>query len=59
MTAKSETPPVERPGDRKPSQGGLRLWHGFLRWDLASVSIALVLICVPAVRLRSRLPLGL
>jgi ribose transport system permease protein len=50
------TPVVEGPGSRKGAAPGLRLWHRFVRWDLASVSIALMLICgallavVPAFR---------
>jgi hypothetical protein len=55
-TMTAGTPVVEGPGSRKGSAPGLRLWHRFVRWDLASVSIALMLICgallavVPAFR---------
>src|SRR5215831_12647806 len=47
MTAEPETSLTERPGERKGPQGALRLWHCFVRWDLASVSIALALMCAP------------
>ncbi len=48
----------QNPGDTAERQGSLSrsLWHRFVRWDLASVSIALALICgvllvlVPAFR---------
>src|SRR5258707_14437236 len=44
MTAGSQKP-VEGLEGQKPSSKGLRLWHRFVRWDLASVAIALVILC--------------
>src|SRR5437016_11177785 len=44
MTAGSQKP-VEGLEGRKTSSMGLRLWHRFVRWDLASVTIALVILC--------------
>src|ERR1700738_4568516 len=43
MTA--ATPVAGGPGSRQGSAPARSLWHRFVRWDLASVSIALVLLC--------------
>ncbi len=44
MTAAARTP-NDAAGRRADRSVGLRLWHRFARWDLASVSIALLVLC--------------